>query len=150
MFISNIKELYKDWLKGSSLRAIGQRVGIPHGTIHSAFRKEYGENACSLKAKSLVRSVIEDYEDNNEVIQWALTLCDDDSQDYFKSNHSLHELSKYQTLRESYILGTIEAPEVDENPDVWQFLRMPFYVMIMDVTVDALGQVSAYQRWELL
>lgn len=128
----SVEELYKMWLKGRSLRSLGMLVGKPHGSIHTMFRKHYGESACNLKAKSLVRSLVEDYEDKPEVITWALSLVNDESEQYFKSNHSLSQLTAYQTLRETYILDTVEAPEVDDDASVWGFVRLPFYLEIID------------------
>ena len=88
----NVESAYKEWLKGSSLRAIGNRLGIPHGSLHSLFRKTYGKTACSLKAKSLVRSLVSDYEGNNIIVAWALTHHMEVDECYHKSKHSLQQL----------------------------------------------------------
>ena len=138
-----VKAAYKEWLKGSSLRAIGAKYGIPHGSIHSIFRKTYGVNACSLKAKSLVRSVIEDYEKDEQVIEWAVKQHMNTDENYYKSNHSLQQLSSFQTLREPYLLETVEAlPWVDPDDTTLDFLRLPLYLLNLDVMMDVLANYT--------
>lgn len=146
----NYTELYKEWLRGSSLRAIAQRVGMHHGSLHGKFRKMYGMGACSLRAKSLIRSVIEDYEGDEDIITWALSIAEDSSKDYFKSNHSLQQLSNYQTLREEYIIDTVESTYMDgEDVAYWEFLRLPLYLLVMTSTSHCLEAVL-YHNWLLL
>ena len=137
-----VKAAYTEWLKGSSLRAIGAKYGIPHGSIHSTFRKTYGVNACSLRAKSLVRSVIEDYEKDEQVIDWAVKQHMNTDENYYKSQHSLQQLSSFQTLREPYLLETVEAePWVDPEDTTLTFLRLPLYMLVNDVILVSLAVI---------
>ena len=136
---ADVKAAYQDWLKGSSLRAIGNRIGIPHGSLHSLFRKTYGSNACNLKAKSLVRSLVSDYENNSAVVAWALTQHMEVDQCYHKSKHSLQQISNFQTLREEYLLDTVEAAVyVDPLEQSLDFLRLPLYVVVNDAIMAVL------------
>ena len=142
----DITEAYQDWLKGSSLRAIGNRLGVPHGSLHSLFRKTYGINACSLKAKSLVRSLVSDYENNSNVVAWALTQHMEVDECYHKSRHSLQQLSNFQTLREAYLLETVEAePYVNPDEVSLEFLRLPLYLVTLDAIMDTLANLTFRQ-----
>ena len=137
----NVESAYKEWLKGSSLRAIGNRLGIPHGSLHSLFRKTYGKTACSLKAKSLVRSLVSDYEGNNIIVAWALTHHMEVDECYHKSKHSLQQLSNFQTLREEYLLDTVEAaPWLDPDDVSLDFLRLPLYLTVNDAIMNVLAK----------
>lgn len=134
----SIEQLYGMWLKGYSLRRLAAISNKPHGSIHNQFRKLYGRNACNLRAKSLVRSVLEDYEGNDKVATWAMQHISDESTSYHKSNHSLQQLSNYQTLHEEYILDQVEASEDDYDSSTWGFLRLPFYMVTLAAIAKAL------------
>ncbi len=144
-----VNEMYQTWLRGSSLRQISKIYGIPHGSVHTLFKRQYGANACNLQAKSLVRSVVSDYETNEDVIRWALSQHEANETQYFKSKHSIQQLSNYQTLREEYLLYTVADTEDELDQPVWSFLRMDMYLMILDAIVAAIDSVSTYQYEEL-
>ncbi len=131
----NVEQVYHEWLKGSSLRKLAREVGVTHSKLHGIFRKEYGEKACNVKAKSLVRSVIADYEGNAKVVAWAVSLKADETT-LHRSRHSLNQLTSYQTLRQDWIAESVANPEQD--PDNFGFLRLPLYV-----------EVSTYIEWFL-
>ncbi len=135
-----IKEMYQTWLKGSSLRQLSKMYGVPHGSIHTLFKRHYGENACNLQAKSLVRSLVSDYETNEDVIRWALSQYEANETQYFKSKHSIQQLSNYQTLREEYLLYAVADTEDELEQPVWSFLRLPLVVSFYTSLKDSIGE----------
>ncbi len=139
---NTIKEMYQNWLKGSSLRQLSATYGLPHSRIHMLFKRHYGENACNLQAKSLVRSLVSDYETNEDVIRWALSQYEANETQYFKSKHSIQQLSNYQTLREEYLLYTVADTEDDLDQPVWSFLRLGMMIPYYDALVTALDAVA--------
>ncbi len=138
-----VKEMYQTWLKGSSLRQLSKMYGVPHGSIHTLFKRHYGENACNLQAKSLVRSLVSDYETNEDVIRWALSQYEANETQYFKSKHSIQQLSNYQTLREEYLLYAVADTEDELEQPVWSFLRLPLLMPFYSALTKQLGSMNA-------
>ncbi len=139
---NTIKEMYQNWLKGSSLRQLSATYGLPHSRIHMLFKRHYGENACNLQAKSLVRSLVSDYETNEDVIRWALSQYEANETQYFKSKHSIQQLSNYQTLREEYLLYAVADTEDELDQPVWSFLRLPLLMPFYSALTQQLGSMN--------
>lgn len=101
------EKLYELWLRGESLRSIQKLTGIPHMTVYSRLKREYGDTACNLKTKGLLRILVQEYPEKYD------------------------ELLSIEDLRESpikiYSQGTINAmtynqailgKEIEEKPDI--------------------------------
>lgn len=139
----SIEEAYKLWLKGSSLRKIAREIGISHGRLHCQFIKAYGDLACNVTARSLVRSVISDYEGNDQVATWATSLKDNETV-LHRSKHSLNQLTSYQTLRQDWIAEQVANPEQDQ--DSLGFLKLPLYLLVSETILDTLSNtITGYQ-----
>lgn len=133
--------LYVRWLKGESLRDVARTVGVRHGTLHQWFGKAFGKKATSLKAMSLVRSVLEDYPRDEELLVWVMEVLAKNELETIqhRSNHSLCMLSKYQTLNESELLDLIATYEdVTETEPAWEFLRLYLYRASLNVIATVL------------
>lgn len=111
-----LKEVYKEWLSGSTLRALGAKYGVGFGSVHLWLKKEYGVNACSPKHQSLVRSVLADNPYDPQLLDWAYEVA---TQPHIEPYHHLSQysqqmLTKYQTLSNPYL----EEIEVEDEPEL--------------------------------
>lgn len=139
---AELSELYIAWLKGKSLRAIAANTTYGHSTIHAYFKKEFGTKACNRDAQSLVRSLIEDYPDQPDILEWGLKAATGglvETQQH-RSNHSMNMLSQYQTLDDDELLDTIAFTH-DAEEETLDFLRLPLYKMILRVIAQQLNVV---------
>ena len=57
----DIRALYLRWLRGEPLRALGRDQGCSHTKIRDTFHRAYGRYSTDPVAKSLARSLAEDY-----------------------------------------------------------------------------------------
>lgn len=130
---TELRQMYTQWLKGESLRQIARKHGVMHGTVHQWFRKEFGDKACNLVATSLVRSLLEDYEDSQDVLSWALQLVDSQviETTQHRSKHSINMLTNYQTLDETELWDTIAVYEKTES--ALDFLRLPLFLLFANL-----------------
>ena len=134
-----LKVYYTMWLRGYSLRRLAKLMGVRHGTVHSRFRKVFGKDATNLKAMSLVRSLLEDYPDDEKLMQWSIQRIVKGELEtvQHRSKHSMSMLSQYQTLNESELMDTIAVYEEPET-EAWDFLRLPLFVRFTEVMTRSL------------
>lgn len=137
---SALSVLYVQWLQGRSLRAIAAETNLGHSTLHAWFKKEFGVRACNRNAQSLVRSVVEDYPDQENVLEWALKASTGGlvEQQQHRSNHSMNMLSQFQTLDDDALWDTIAVAD-PESEEGLEFLRLPLYSLVNDIIVVLLN-----------
>jgi hypothetical protein len=113
-----IEDAYWAWLNGSTLRQLGEQYGLSHATIKKQFELRWGKGATDdLEAKSLIRSMIQDYPDNPTVRKWAREHMGLVSGKTY-SKKTIATLSKFQTVHDPALLefmveGTREEPSGD-------------------------------------
>lgn len=139
---TQLQDIYKQWLQGESLRTVAGKSGVTHSTIHTHLKKAFGERATNRKAASLYRSLLEDYPDSPEVLEWVMKLVTDgvlvEEGTFHRSNHSLDVHSQYQTLQDDQLMYTIAASE-DTEESTLDFLRLPLYLLVSDSIYTALN-----------
>lgn len=138
-----LKELYLRWLfKKESLRSISVSVGVRHSTISTWFRKAYGKRCTSPKGNSLLRSLLEDYPDSQEVREWARNWhqLGIEEQQNFYSQHNLSQLSRYQWFRDDAAMEhfTPVSEKGEDEATNWEFLRLPLYLATLEYTRNSL------------
>lgn len=68
-----VRALYMAWLYGQSTRDIARVLGCDKNSVVKMFERCYGVDACSREAKSLLRSLAEDYPDSSDVEEFIAT-----------------------------------------------------------------------------
>lgn len=130
-----LKEVYKQWLTGMTLRQLGALYGVGHGSLHLWLKRTYGNNACSPQHQSLVRSVLQDNPDDPELLEWAYSIATSPHTEPYHhlSQYSQQMLTRYQTLHNPY-LEELEVKEEEEvaplaGKYVFYFLNTLAYIL---------------------
>lgn len=102
--------LYKSWLSGRSLRALGRALGCSHNTIASILKSNYGDRATNLIARSFERSLVQDH--GLAQIDYAFDLAvaypAGDGHKH-RSKHSIKQLTTFQSSGREHIIDTISS-----------------------------------------
>lgn len=129
---ATLDKYYLRWLKGEPLRAIARSEGIRHQKIDYWFRKVYGKQSTNLVANSLVRSMLKDYPNSPEVLLWVTGWANKGLKetDYHRSNHSISQLTQFQTMEDPLLMDIIAVGSEPENQDSFGFLRLPLFILM--------------------
>lgn len=142
------KDLYKCWLSGQSLRSLGREIGCSHNTVAAVLKRKYGDKATNLVARSLERTLVQDY--GLSQIEYAFKLAtqnpDGDGQKH-RSKHNLRQLTQYQSSGRDHVIETVssldamqaqEEAQEREEAGAFGFLRLPFFQVLTGTIAEAL------------
>lgn len=130
--------LYIEWLGSRSLRAIAGQNGMAHQSLHSWLKEEFGMDATDPVALSLQRSMLEDYPGNPLVQEWVKDHLATRSEKQHRSEHSLQELTRFQTARDDEILEFMVEP-MSYSAGQDDRLRLPLFIWFSARLCDLLA-----------
>lgn len=138
-----LKPLYQRWLNGESLRKICLNTDYKFQSLHCWFKKDFGLKATDFKSNSLSRSLLEDYKDKPQIVSWVKAnhhiMQGDET--LYRSQATLNQHSRKTSYETKFICNVIERQSIKDEPETWDFLRLPFYQLQAKTIVVVLENI---------
>jgi hypothetical protein len=116
--VSEVEQMYQDWLSGMSIRNIGKRYNLGRMSVFTLFRTHFGKDATNLRKQSLSRVVYQEYGD------MSLATKASGSEGLFRTIRAEKSYSKHQTYEAalSKVVYTMEDIETPVNLNTYLYI----------------------------
>jgi hypothetical protein len=128
---NEVKEMYRLWLSGKSIRKIARAYDVGRMAVWAALRREYGKDACSPQKQSLARVCYKEYGD----LETALRAKGIEG--LYMSERTENNYSKHQTKENSFDSQSY-SEDAFEPALLWAYFRL-----LIDTIADGVAEVYA-------